>query len=151
MTRYRLTAPKPLSRSHGDDVRPGDTFEPSDAEITAFGDILEPVEEVTEDDSEATRDTVTESEGQIAVEDDAPSETDSEGGTDSSPSDDTQSPADGDAADHPSTARIDEMGYRELQTLASDVPHVKGNQTKEELRDQLVQHYAELAQQGDSV
>jgi len=58
MARYRLTARKRLSRSDGENVAPGEVFEPTEAERRAFSDLLEPVEEPeTPDDTDAPDET----------------------------------------------------------------------------------------------
>ena len=67
---YRNTGPKEITRANDEDVAVGQQFTPSDAEIRAFGDRLELVEEAAD---EATSDDTAEEE---ATEADASGEVD---------------------------------------------------------------------------
>lgn len=106
---YRWTH-KRLVRSNGEDVESGDVFEPTEDELAAFGDRLEPVESESVDSADFDVD-----EGQSSE----LSEESTEGQTESAASD------------------YDEMGYRELQKAAGEHPDVNGRQTEEDLRNAL--------------
>lgn len=51
---YRWQGSNTLTRSDSSDVEPGDEFEPTDAEQSAFRDLMEPVDEEAGDDGDAT-------------------------------------------------------------------------------------------------
>ena len=42
---YKWVKSSPLTRVHGEDVEPNERFEPTDAELRSFGDVIEEVED----------------------------------------------------------------------------------------------------------
>jgi len=46
-----------LTRVHGEDIQPGDTFEPTDAELESFGDAIEATDMEDESNSESAEPT----------------------------------------------------------------------------------------------
>lgn len=108
---YRVTH-KWISRVEGDErvvYERGDAFEPTDAEISAYGDRLSPVGDT--DDTDAQND----------------------------PGDDEQTPVDDTDDTPPSIGDIDlgALSYQDLQQLANGFDDIPGNLPKGELRDKL--------------
>lgn len=102
----------------------GETFEPTDAELQAYGDRLEEVssdssenvERVGSGESESSSPTPTRDDEKSSVEEFEQSE--SEGKTEDSVS-------------------LESMEYQDLQQLAAKYPDISGRQTEEELKSQL--------------
>ena len=42
---YKWVKSSPLTRVHGEDVEPNERFEPTEAELRSFGDVIEEVED----------------------------------------------------------------------------------------------------------
>lgn len=126
---YRVTR-KWISRvEDGDRVRyeAGETFEPSDAELRAYGDRLE---EVTQTPN--------------AEKDEESDESESSGSGQTTPDtqeDELTDQAETAEADESETddeeVDLEEMSYQDLQRLAGQYDDVSGRQTADELRDQL--------------
>ena len=115
-------------------LEPGDVVVPTEAELGAFGDILEPV--ATDDDAaDETDDRAVENTDadESTAEESEPSEESEESGP-SEMSDDSESD---DESESLSVDDIDAAEYNELRAMASEFDDVDGRQSADDLRAAL--------------
>lgn len=123
---YTWRGTSTLSRSGGDDVHPGDAFEPTEAERDAFADLLEAVEVVeagaSDDEAEAS------------------DEADQSDGDDEEPDSAAYSGADALLAEHVE----DPDDYGQLSELAEEFEDVpSAGLSTDDLKDRLADELAE--------
>lgn len=116
-----------LVRADGEQLEPGDTCAPTEAELDAFGDSF-------------TELTATETEAQSESEEpDADADADESAGDDG---DESDSLTEGEARDLLDNAGFDPDDYTELSSAAADMPDVNGNLPADELRIALAEALA---------
>jgi len=60
---YRWTHRQPLTRLGGENIEPGEEFEPTEAELQSFGDVIEAVEDEAGSDGEEADSEASEGDG----------------------------------------------------------------------------------------
>ena len=127
MANYRVTHPKGILRGSAEDLGEGDVWEdPPDSAVSAFGDRLEEVEEEDEESEE---------EGEEESSEDTSEEEESE---------EEESEEEGPPDEVPTDAELEELNRNELRSkYAKYIDSVNGNASAEDMREQILDYYAE--------